>query len=156
MTYNACRIEESANPQTHTDVMILSHEDGVDGHSAFPCWHARIIKIYYFMVQEKIDGGAGLGPSLQMDVLFICWFGFNSPDGQSGWHAQQIHKVGFLPDIDVHGPAFGFLDLNEVIWMVHLIPDFTSVCTKKLLTGQSMADPDPHPEEEYPVYYVAM
>ena len=103
-----------------------------------------------------MDGGARLGPSLQMDVLFVHWFGFDSPDGQSGWHARQMHKVGFLPDTDVHGPAFGFLDPNEVVWMVHLILDFTSVCTKELLTGQSMADPDPHPKGKYSVYYVAM
>ena len=108
------------------------------------------------MVQEKTDGGAELGPSLRMDVLFIRWFGFDSPDGQSGWHARQMHKVGFLPDTDAHGPAFGFLDPNEVIHMVHLIPDFASIRTKELLTGQSMAVPDPHLEGEYPVYYVAM
>ena len=74
-----------------------------------------------------------------MDVLFVRWFGFDSPDGQSGWHAQQMYKVGFLPDTDVHGPAFGFLDPNEVIQMVHMIPDFSFIRTRELLTGQSMA-----------------
>ena len=136
--------------------MVLSHEDGVDGRLAFPYWHARIVGIYHVMVREKTHRGAGLGPTLRMDVLFVRWFGFDSPDGQSGWCARQMHKVGFLPDTNVHGPAFGFLDPNEVIRMVHLIPDFASDRTKELLTGQSMADPDPHPEGEYPVYYVAM
>ena len=156
MTYDAHRIEESANPQTHADVMVLSHKDGVDGHSAFPYWHARIVGIYHFVVQEKTDGGAGLGPPLRMDVLFIHWFGFDSPDGQSGWRAQHMHKVGFLPDTNTNGPAFGFLDPNEVIWMVHLILDFFSVRTKEMLTGRSMAVPNHHPEGEYPMYYVAM
>ena len=67
-----------------------------------------------------------------------------------------MHKVGFLPDTNANGPAFGFLDPNEVIQMVHLIPDFSSVHTKELLTGESMAVPNPHPEGEYPMYYVAM
>ena len=67
-----------------------------------------------------------------------------------------MHKVGFLPDTNTNGPAFGFLDPNEVIQMVHLIPDFTSDRTTELLTRQSMAIPDPHPEGEYSVYYVAM
>jgi hypothetical protein len=97
-----------------------------------------------------------LSPPLRKDVLFVHWFGFDSPDGQSGWRTQQMHKVGFLPDTDIHGPAFGFLDPNEVIQMVHLIPDFSSIRTKELLTGQSMAIPKPHPDGEYPVYYVAM
>ena len=120
--------------------MVLSHEDGVDGRPAFPYWHARIIGIYHVLVQ------AGLEPPSWMDVLFVRWFGFNFPDGQSGWRARHMHKVRFLPDTNIHGPAFGFLDPNEVICMVHLIPDFTSIRTKELLT----------PEGEYPVYYIAM
>ena len=67
-----------------------------------------------------------------------------------------MHKVRFLPDTNANGPAFGFLDLNEVIWMVHLILDFSSVRTKEMLTRRSMAVPNPHPEGEYPMYYVAM
>ena len=135
--------------------MVLSQEDDMgDDHLAFPYWHARIIRIYHFVVRHKSEGGVS-SPS-QMDVLFVCWFGFDSPDEQSGWRAQQMHKVGFLPDTDVHGPAFGFLNPKDVIQMVHLIPDFSSIQTRELLTGQSMAIPEPHPEGEYPVYYVAM
>ena len=67
-----------------------------------------------------------------------------------------MHKVGFLPDSDVHGPTFGFLDPREVIQMVHMILDFASVKTKDLLTGESMAIPEPDLDGEYPMYYVAM
>jgi hypothetical protein len=91
-----------------------------------------------------------------MDILFVRWFGFNSPDGQSGWGARQMHKIGFLPDTNEQGPAFGFLDPNHVIHMVHLIPDFTAVHTKTLLCEDSMAIQEPHPEGECPVYYMAM
>ena len=152
-TYDARRIEESAKPHK-SNVMVLSHEDGTDDHPAFPYWHARIIGIYHLMVRQKIDGG--LTPPFRMDVLFVRWFGFDSPDGQSGWRARQMHKVGFLPDTDVHGPAFGFLDPKEVIRLVHLIPDFASVKTNDLLSGESMAIPDPDLDGEYPTYYVAM
>ncbi|KAH9018100.1 hypothetical protein EDB85DRAFT_1874003 [Lactarius pseudohatsudake] len=154
-TYDARRMEESANPRTHADIMVLSHEDR-EGRPAFPYWHARIIGIYHFMVHKWIEGATGLSPPSQMDVLFVRWFGFDSPDGQSGWGAWQLHKVGFLPDTDLHGPAFGFLDPSEVIRMVHLILDFASIRTKELLTGKSMAIQDPHPDGEYPTYYVAM
>ena len=67
-----------------------------------------------------------------------------------------MHKVGFLPDTDVHGPAFGFLDPKEVIRLVHLILDFTSIKTNDLLSGESMAIPDPDLDREYPTYYVTM
>ncbi|KAN0137704.1 hypothetical protein V8E53_004460 [Lactarius tabidus] len=85
-------------------------------------------------VCERTEGEAGLSSPSQMDVLLVRWLGFDSPDGQSGWRVRQLHKVGFLPDTDVHGPAFGFLDPREVIQMVHLIPDFASIRTKDLLT----------------------
>ena len=64
--------------------------------------------------------------------------------------------MGFLPDTDEYGPAFGFLDPSQVLQMVHLILDFTAVCTKELLTGDSIAIDSPHPDRECPVYYVAM
>jgi hypothetical protein len=152
-TYDARQIEESAKPHK-ADITVLSHEDEMDGCPAFPYWHTRVIGIYHLMVRQRTDGG--LSPPLRMDVLFICWFGFDSPDGQSGWRARHLHKVGFLPDTDIHGPAFGFLDPKEVICMVHLILDFSSIRTKELLTGHSMAIPKPHPDGEYPAYYVAM
>lgn len=156
-TYDARRTEESANPRTtHADIIVLSHEDGAEGRLAFPYWHARIIGIYHFMVRKRIEGATGLSTPSRMDVLFVRWFGLDSPDGQSGWGARQLHKVGFLPDTNEHGPAFGFLDPNEVLRMVHLIPDFASFRTKDLLRGPSMAIQDPHSEGEYPVYYVAM
>ena len=155
MTYDARRMEESANPCTHADIMVLSHEEDKDGHPPFPYWHARIVGIYHFMVQQRTDGGELSAPS-QMDVLFVRWFGFDSDDGRSGWRARHMHKVGFLPETNVYGPAFGFLDPSLVIRMVHLIPDFASDRTKALLTGKSIAMPDPHPDGEYSFYYVAM
>ena len=154
-TYDARRITETAKPHSHADIMVLSQEDDVgDDQPAFPYWHTRIIGIYHFVVRHKSEGGVS-SPS-RMDVLFVRWFGFDSPDEQSRWRARQMHKVGFLPDTDVHGPTFGFLDPKDVIRMVHLILDFSSIRTRELLTGQSMAIPEPHPEGEYPVYYVAM
>ena len=106
------------------------------------------------MVQQKTDGG--LAPPCQMYVLFVWWYGFDSPDGQSSWCARQMHKVGFIPNTDVHGPAFGFLDPKEVIQMVYLILNFTSFKTNDLLTGESMAIPEPDLDGEYLAYYVAM
>ena len=77
-------MEESAKPHK-SNVLILSHEDGTDDHPPFPYWHARVIGIYHVMVQQKTEGGHSL-PS-RMDFLFVHWFGFDSPDGQSSWRA---------------------------------------------------------------------
>ncbi len=138
-TYDARRMEETANPCTHADIIVLAHEDRSEAKPAFPYWHARIVGIYHVMVQQKAQGAIGLSDPKRMDVLLIRWFGLDSVDGHSGWHAQRMHSVGFLPDTDALGLAFGFLDPIEVIWMVHLIPDFLSGHTKELLSGPSMA-----------------
>jgi hypothetical protein len=154
-TYDARRIEETANPRTHADIIVLAHEDDSESKPAFPYWHARIVKIYHVMVRQKIQG-TGLTEPRRMDVLFVRWFGLDSVDGHSGWRARRMHSVGFLPDTDTLGPAFGFLDPMQVIRMVHLIPDFASGRTNELLSGPSMAIQTDHPDGEYKQYYVGM
>lgn len=86
-TYDARRMDESANPRTHADVIVLSHEDSSEEHPAFPYWHARIISIYHVMVRQKTQGNTGLTDPIRMDVLFVRWFGLDSVGGRSGWHA---------------------------------------------------------------------
>jgi hypothetical protein len=49
-TYNACRKEETAKPNSHADIMVLTHEDSGEGAPAFPYWHARLVGIYHAMV----------------------------------------------------------------------------------------------------------
>ncbi|KAH9017840.1 hypothetical protein EDB84DRAFT_1566683 [Lactarius hengduanensis] len=155
-TYNVRRMEETANPRTHADIMVLSHEDRNDAKPAFPYWHAQIVGIYHIMVRQKGQGGIGLTDPSRMDILLVRWLGLDSGDGHSGWRAQRMHSVGFLPDTDALGPAFGFLDPSEVIRMVHLIPDFCSGRTTELLSRQSLAIQTHHPDGEYKQYYVAM
>jgi hypothetical protein len=154
-TYDARRMEETANPRTHADIIVLAHEDGSESTPAFPYWHARIVGIYHVMVRQKTQGGMGLTDPQRMDVLLVRWLGLDSV-GQSGWRAQRMHSVGFLPDTDALGPAFGFLDPSEVIRMVHLIPDFSSGRTKELLSGPSMAIQTHHQDGEYKQHYVGM
>jgi hypothetical protein len=80
-TYNACRMEEMAKPNSHTDVMVLAHEDSSEATLAFPYWHARIVGIYHVMVRQRIPGGTMLTDVQRMDVLFVRWFGLDSISG---------------------------------------------------------------------------
>jgi hypothetical protein len=111
-TYDRSRIEEMANLCSHADVMVLAHEDNDEAAPAFPYWHARIVGIYHVMVRQRVQGGATLTHAQRMDILLVRWFGL---DSIGGWCAQRLHSVGFLPDTDTLGPAFGFLDPAEVI-----------------------------------------
>ena len=107
-TYDARRMEETAKPSSHADIMVLAHEDdSSEAAPAFPYWHAWIVGIYHVMVRQRIPGGTTLTDVQRMDVLLVRWFGL---DSFGGWRAQWMHSVGFLPDTDILGPAFGFLD----------------------------------------------
>ena len=56
-----------------------------------------------------------------MEFLFVWWFGCDLGH-QEGWNTKQPHWVGFVDGDDK--AAFGFLDPQEVIRGVHLIPAF--------------------------------
>ena len=48
-TYNLRRAQDSINPRTHGDVMVLSDED--DPENTHPYWYARIISIFHGLTQ---------------------------------------------------------------------------------------------------------
>jgi len=56
-----------------------------------------------------------------MEFLWVRWFGLDQ-EQPSGWHAKCLHQVGF---VDGENEAtFGFLDPEQVIHTVHLMPAF--------------------------------
>jgi len=136
--------------------MIHSYEDPRKGQTPFLYWHARIVGIYHLVIQTRDGSTTTLSDEIHIDVLFVRWFEICFTDYESGWRAQRLHKLRFLPDNNLQGHAFGFADPNEVIRMVHIIPDFSSVRTKELWVRPSVAAQDAHPDGEYPVYYIAM
>ena len=48
MTYDLRQAQDLLNPRTHSDVMVLSHEDTENPH---PYWYARIIGIFHVDVR---------------------------------------------------------------------------------------------------------
>ncbi|KIO00601.1 hypothetical protein M404DRAFT_152339, partial [Pisolithus tinctorius Marx 270] len=51
---------------------------------------------------------------------------------KSGWASCHLHHVGFYPEDDLNN-AFGFVDLNNVVHAIHIIPAFHFGCTSSLL-----------------------
>jgi hypothetical protein len=125
-TYNVRRSQDSLNPCTHSDIMLLSQD-----HS-HPYWHTRIVGIFHAMVVKT-------GPKLKsrepkkMEFLFVRWFGLGEEIG--GWKAKKLHQIG-LVDGDA---AFGFVDPADVIRAIHLIPRFAQGRTKKDMLGPSIS-----------------
>ncbi|KAI6104250.1 hypothetical protein F5141DRAFT_1065063 [Pisolithus sp. B1] len=148
-TYDLRRDQDSLNPHTHADIMVLSHETEDNPH---PYWYARIIAIFHLDVWFN-------GPELDnhsvkhIDILWVRWFARNK-NFKSGWAVRHLPRIGFYPQDDLAN-AFGFIDPNDVVRAVHLISAYHFGCTKDLLPP-SIARRKPDNDEDWEWYYVNM
>jgi hypothetical protein len=89
-----------------------------------------------------------------MDFLFVRWFGRDS-DPQPGWKSRRLIRLGFVPGND--GSAFGFLDPNQVIRAIHLIPAFHwGRVTTKYLPRSPIARGIDDPDHDWQLFYIGM
>jgi len=148
-TYDMRREQDSLNPRTHANVMVLSQEKEPDAH---PYWYARIIGIYHTLVRHESSPDP-----IPIEFLFIRWYGLDlDRTSRFGWKMRRLPKVGFVPDHPEAGsPAFGFLDPAQVIRGVHLIPSFSEGLTGDLLEP-SFARLEHEGDLDWLCYYVNM
>jgi len=142
-TYNARRSQDSLNPRTHGDIMVLSRDD------SHPYWYARIVGIFHAMVIQTGPKSKSREPK-KMEFLFVRWFGLDSEE-IGGWEAKKLHQIGFVEG----DAAFGFVDPADVIRAVHLIPRFAQGQTKDML-GPSITRSVLNKDEDWVRYYVNM
>lgn len=151
-TYDMRRSQDSMNPRTHADIMVLSCEDEEDMDKQHPYWYARVIGIFHANVQHR---DARVGPASRcsepqkMEFLWVRWFG-RDLHHRAGWKAKRLHRIGFDEQ-----DQFGFLDPNDVIRGVHLIPAFAHGRTSDKL-APSMARHPSENDEDWAYYYVNM
>ncbi|THH07280.1 hypothetical protein EW146_g9368 [Bondarzewia mesenterica] len=154
-SYDMRRCQDSINPRTHADIMVLSHEDN-DDSEPHPYWYARVVGIFHAEVRHT--GPLSKSTETQcMDFLFVRWFG-QDLSHRAGWNAQHLYRIGFL-DSNLPG-AFGFLNPNEIIRAVHMIPAFAHKRTDALLPSTSIAHPHTSLGDksttEWRFYYIGM
>ena len=136
------------NPCTHTDIMVLSCEDEEDEGKWHPYWYAHVIGIFHTHVQH-VGPSSNCSESQRMEFLGVRWFGHNLSH-RAGWKSKCLHRVGFDEQ-----DQFGFLDPNDVIRGVHLIPTFAHGYTPDKL-GSSIARQPNENNEDWVYYYVNM
>ncbi|KAJ7679881.1 hypothetical protein B0H17DRAFT_943718, partial [Mycena rosella] len=145
-TYDLHRDEDSINPRTHSDVMMLSHEDEDDSNS-HPYWYARVIGIFHADVRH-VGGRSNSSRTQRMESLWVRWFG-RDLSHKAGWKAKRLPRLGFLDFTD--STAFGFLDPAEVIRGIHIIPSFhhglETTLPKSIVRR-------PENQDDYVYYYV--
>ena len=133
------------------DFMTLSHEDDEDSQNKFPYWFRRIVGIFHAAVVYSGPGSRSVEPQ-HMEFLFVRWFG-RDLGHQGGWNTKQLHRIGFVDGKD--DAAFGFLDPQEVIRGVHLIPAFHYGRMRDLLPPSRLARPGRlDNDEDWVVFYV--
>ncbi|KAG2046039.1 hypothetical protein BDR06DRAFT_899875, partial [Suillus hirtellus] len=115
-TYDLRHKQDTINPCTCADIMVLSHED----EKTHPYWYARVIGIFHVNVEYREDDTRRYSEPIRMDFLFVQWFRRDSLP--AGWSAKQLQCLEFF---DQDSPdAYRFLDLDSVVRGIHLIPSF--------------------------------
>jgi hypothetical protein len=150
-SYDLRREQDSLNPRTHADVMVLSHEDDECAH---PYWYARIIGVFHASIQfTGLVSHPAIEPEVRnMNFLWVRWFG-RDLTYKSGWKAKRLHRVGFVDSQDPG--AFGFLDPTHIIRAVHIIPGFAWGRTAALLPP-SIARSPLEKDKDWIYYYISM
>jgi hypothetical protein len=133
--------------------MVLSHENDDERH---PYWYACLIRIFHVDIWYYGEENAPL-TSKRMDVLFVRWFG-RDMSFKGGFSSKRLHRIGFLNydfDSERGCQCFGFIDPDQVIRGVHLIPAYDHGHTEKYL-GPSFARREEEGDEDWTYFYVNM
>ena len=151
-TYDLRWDQDSINPHSHSNIMLLSQED----ECLHPYWYTRVCLVFHTMVQHRNNIASLYSKPEWVDVLFVRWFQHDS-NFSSGWDAKQLPRLQFFDEENLAN-AFSFVDPDSVIRRVHLIPAFGLGLTDELL-GPSFVRQESETNEsnkDWCYYYVNM
>ncbi|KAK0473838.1 hypothetical protein EDD18DRAFT_1091597, partial [Armillaria luteobubalina] len=119
MTYDVQRNQDSINPCTHSDIMMLTCEDSSDDQS-HSYLYARVIGIFHVIVQlvGTWNSSSKNNSAKKMEFLWVHWYSFDTAIS-SGFKARCLPCLGFLSEDDPE--AFGFIDPRDVICASHIV-----------------------------------
>ena len=69
-TYDLWWDQDSINPRSHPNVMLLSQED----ERSHPYWYAHVCLVFHAMVQHCNNIASPYSKPEWMDILFVHWF----------------------------------------------------------------------------------
>ncbi|EIW63728.1 uncharacterized protein TRAVEDRAFT_110907, partial [Trametes versicolor FP-101664 SS1] len=149
-TYDMRRAQDSLNPRTHADIILLAEDNHTDD---FPYWYARVVGVYHANVRFRGPGSTSRAWR-QMDFLWVRWFA-RDPTYSAGFQHRQIPRLAFVADDDPDLNAFGFVDPADVLRGAHIMPSFDSGTTDDYLPSDSVARQNSE-DEDYVYYFVSM
>ena len=137
------------NPQTNSNVMVMSPESGEDVH---PFWYAQVLGVFHTRVLHT-DPAATNKSVQNIEFLWVRWLGL-VPGHRFGFKEAQLPKVGFVPHTDPL--AFRFLDPSLVLRGCHLVPTFANGKTLDLLPVMHSAARSPDEHGDWVALYVML
>lgn len=151
-TYDMRRGQDSINPRTHPNIMLLAHED--DGEAGeHPYWYARVLSLFH--VHARLASSFPCVPDKveKLDVLWVRWYGRDST-APGGFETRRLHRIGFVPHDNPY--AFGFVNPASVLRASHLIPAYAHGQIRDLLPPSVCARRSEEKDLDYQYYYVGM
>ncbi|KAK0492585.1 hypothetical protein EDD18DRAFT_1108960 [Armillaria luteobubalina] len=131
-TYDVRRDQDSINPRTRSDIMVLAND--LEAETTHP---------YSY--------GSFMLTSATMTHMVTVTMRIDSH--RSGFAAKRPHHVGFVDGRDPG--AFGFLDPDDIIWAVHLLPVYRLGQTAEFLPPSIARRPEEN-DQDYERYSVDM
>ena len=149
--YDMRRDQDSINPRTHPDIMMLAPDD-----AAHLYLYACILGIFHvvaYLAGDDLDGADDTEPET-IHVLWVRWFDLDAR-APGGFKARRLPRLKWVALGD---EAFGFIAPDQVLRATHLMPAFAYGQSDAALPGYSIARPDDSGEEDtdWRYHYVGM
>ncbi|RPD82127.1 hypothetical protein L226DRAFT_541597 [Lentinus tigrinus ALCF2SS1-7] len=150
-TYDMRRTQDSINPSTHSDVMMLASPDDAAVH---PYVYARVISVFHVKAYLSGEDGSPDTAERLLHILWVRWFELDST-APGGFMTRRLHRLRFA---HVDDDAFGFISPSRLLRGVHLIPAFAHGRSDSTLPGPSIArrDSDGDDDQDWNYHYVGM
>ncbi|KAI0651093.1 hypothetical protein C8Q79DRAFT_996656 [Trametes meyenii] len=155
MTYDMRWDQDTINPHTHPDIMLLAR-DSDHAQDAHPFWYGRVIDIFHAQVRYT---GPEATPRMRtwqrMEFLWVRWLKLD-PDYPSGFQEWRLPRVCFVDASGSDRFTFGFVDPADVLGAAYLMPAFAYGTTSERLSSSRLARRPLDNNEDYEYYYVGM
>lgn len=142
-SYDIRRQQDSVNPRTHPDVMMLNSPD-----ADHPYLYARVLSIFH--VNAYCVNAPEEEPHL-VQVLWIRWLDYDA-SAPGGFVVRRPHRLKFA---HVSNEPFAFIDPDKIVRGVHLIPVFHHQRADNGLAGYTIARSDRR-QDDWKYLYIGM
>ncbi|KAI0038029.1 hypothetical protein FA95DRAFT_1478129, partial [Auriscalpium vulgare] len=118
-TYDCRREQDSINPRTHPHIVLLSPDDP-DDPAFHPFLYAQVHLIFHVEFRH-IPAQSQATDVQRLDIAWVEWLMLDKSI-PCGFEARRLPVVGPLKPESPN--AFGFVDPNDVLRAVHIMPGF--------------------------------